>query len=250
MKILSSIQEMKTWRREHGGTIGFVPTMGALHQGHGSLIEAAKKHSDKTVVSIFVNPTQFTNQDDLKNYPRTETEDIRLMLKWGVDAAFLPVAHEIYSGGYKFTITESSESKILCGAHRPGHFDGVLTVVAKLFNIVEPDHAYFGEKDFQQLKLISGMVQALNIPVDVVACPTVREADGLAMSSRNVRLTSLERELAAQLPQVLKKSAGTDVARAELSRLGFKVDYVEDFWGRRLAAVHLGKVRLIDNVEI
>lgn len=250
MKILSSIQEMKSWRREHNGTIGLVPTMGALHQGHSSLIEASKKHNDKTVVSIFVNPTQFNSQDDLKTYPRTETADIRLLQQLGVDAVFLPVVKEIYASGFDFAITENNESKILCGAHRPGHFDGVLTVVAKLFNIVEPDHAYFGEKDFQQLRLVSGMVQALNIPVDVVACPTLREADGLAISSRNVRLSPMERELAAQLPQVLKKSASAAAAQSELRRLGFEVDYVEDLWGRRLTAVHLGKVRLIDNVEI
>lgn len=250
MKILSSIQEIKTWHREHHGSVGFVPTMGALHEGHASLIEASRKHNDKTVVSIFVNPTQFDNAEDLKNYPRTETEDLRLLQKWGADVAFLPVAQEIYASGREFIVTETRESKILCGAHRPGHFDGVLTVVAKLFNIVEPDHAYFGEKDFQQLRLVSGMVQALNMPVDVIGCRTVREADGLAMSSRNVRLTPLERELAAQLPQVLKKAPDAGVARAELQRLGFKVEYVQDIWGRRLAAAHLGKVRLIDNVEI
>lgn len=250
MKVLRTIAEMRLWRRALSGTLGFVPTMGALHEGHGSLVETSKQHNGATVVSIFVNPTQFNNQDDLKNYPRTEERDLLLLQDWGVDAAFVPRASEIYAGGCNYEVGEKNHSLILCGAHRPGHFTGVLTVVAKLFNIVQPERAYFGEKDFQQLKLISAMVEALNMPLEIVACPTIREADGLAKSSRNVRLTPAERELAARLPQILKRSADPATARMELQRAGFKLDYVEDLWGRRLAAVHLGNVRLIDNVEI
>lgn len=231
-------------------TIGFVPTMGALHAGHRSLVEASKRENDLTVVSVFVNPTQFNNPDDLKNYPRTEAEDLRLLEEWGVDIAFLPAAEEIYADAYRFEVTEKEESKILCGAHRPGHFNGVLTVVLKLFNIVQPTRAYFGEKDYQQLRLITEMAKALYLPIEIVPCPTVREADGLVMSSRNVRLTPEERERAAILPKILRTVETAAAARTELELAGFVVDYVEDRWNRRLAAAHLGKVRLIDNVAL
>jgi pantoate--beta-alanine ligase len=233
-----------------GASIGFVPTMGALHAGHRSLVEASKRENDKTVVSLFVNPVQFNNPDDFKNYPRTEAEDLCLLEEWGVDFVFIPRAEDMYADGYKFQVTETEDSKVLCGAHRPGHFDGVLTVVLKLFNMVRPTRAYFGEKDFQQLRLIAGMVEALHVPVAIVPCPTVREADGLAMSSRNVRLSPAEREQAAVLPKVLRSAVNAAAAAAELAALGFKIDYVEDRWNRRLAAVHLGNVRLIDNVEL
>jgi len=249
MRVLRSLAELRAWRASVLN-VGFVPTMGALHEGHGSLAAASRARDANTLVSIFVNPTQFNNPEDLKNYPRTEAADLKLCESWRVDAVFLPRYEDLYADDYRFEVSEKLESKILCGAHRPGHFNGVLTVVLKLFNLVEPDRAYFGEKDFQQLRLIQGMVSALHVPVEIVPCKTVREADGLAMSSRNVHLTPAERELAAALPKVLRTSLTAADAAAELSSLGFVVEYVEEHWGRRLAAAHLGKVRLIDNVEL
>lgn len=250
MKVFRDAASMRAWRLSLKGTVGFVPTMGALHAGHGSLVEAAKGREDFCVVSIFVNPTQFNDPNDLKNYPRPEADDLRALETWGADAVFLPSPREIYADQYRFKVTESEDSRVLCGAHRPGHFDGVLTIVLKLLNLVAPDRAYFGEKDFQQLRLITDMVKALCVPVEIVPCPTVREADGLAMSSRNVRLSARERELAIHLPKVLMTAPDVMSAWDELSRLGFKVDYVEERWGRRLAAAHLGSVRLIDNVDL
>lgn len=249
MRILRTVAELRAWRASVAD-LGFVPTMGALHEGHHSLVAASKAVDGNTLVSIFVNPTQFNNPEDLEKYPRTEAEDLRLCEAWGVDAVFLPHSDELYGDDYRYQVCEKLESKILCGAHRPGHFDGVLTVVLKLFNIAWPDRAYFGEKDFQQLRLISDMVRALMLPVEIVPCPTVREPDGLAMSSRNVRLEPRERELAATLPKVLRASASAAEAAAELKRLGFQVDYVEDHWGRRFGAVTVGRVRLIDNVRL
>lgn len=236
--------------RDAAASVGFVPTMGALHEGHRSLVEKSKRENDLTIVSIFVNPTQFNNPDDLKHYPRQEQQDLRMLEQWGADEVFLPRSEDMYADGYKYQVIENDESKILCGAHRPGHFNGVLTVVLKLFNIVRPTRAYFGEKDYQQLRLIQGMVSALHVPVQIIPCPTVREADGLAMSSRNMRLTPAEREQAAVLPKVLRNAPSAQAAFAELNSLGFKVDYVEDRWERRLAAAYIGQVRLIDNVEL
>lgn len=249
MKVFRDIHSYHSSFKTTNST-GFVPTMGALHAGHGSLIAASMRQNDFTVASVFVNPRQFNNPDDFKSYPRNEAADLQQLEEWGVDVAFVPEAKEIYADGYRYQVTESEESKILCGAHRPGHFNGVLTVVLKLFNIVRPERAYFGEKDFQQLRLIQGMVDALHVPITIVPCPTIRETDGLAMSSRNAHLTPQERERAADLPKVLRHAASAEAARAELTRLGFEVDYVEDRWERRLAAATLGKVRLIDNVEL
>lgn len=251
MKTFRKITDFREWRRSvHAGSVGFVPTMGALHDGHGSLVATARRDNAHVAVSLFVNPTQFNDPNDLKNYPRPEDEDLRKLESWGVDAVLIPEGQEMYRDHYRFEVSECDTSRILCGAHRPGHFQGVLTVVMKLFWIVRPDRAYFGEKDYQQLRLISEMADAFHMAVEVVPCPTVREADGLAMSSRNVRLTSDQREFAARLPGVLRQAANADAAAADLKRLGFNVEYVADLWGRRLAAVHVGKVRLIDNVEL
>lgn len=249
MKILKSVDEVREWRR--GQTeVGFVPTMGALHAGHGSLVDEAKQRGDTVIASIFVNPTQFNDPKDLAAYPRVEDEDLQLLAGWGADAVFIPDGKELYADGYQFEVREKATSKELCGRFRPGHFEGVLTVVMKLFQIVQPDRAYFGEKDFQQLKLIEDMTKAFLMPIEIVPCKTVREADGLAMSSRNRRLTPEARETAGQLNKILRSSASAKEAREELSRLGFKIEYVEDFWNRRLAAAHLDGTRLIDNVEL
>lgn len=247
---VESAEHLTEVRRNVTGTVGFVPTMGALHEGHYALVERARKDCDVVFVSIFVNPTQFNDPKDLEKYPRPLDEDLAGLKAVGVDYVFLPKPIDIYADNYRFEVREKEFSKVLCGAHRAGHFEGVLTVVMKLFNLVNPDKAYFGEKDFQQLKLIEDMVRTFFMNVEVVPCPTFREPDGLAMSSRNLRLTPQQREIAPSLYRALKNAATPADARRELENVGFSVDYIEEQWGRRLGAASLGDVRLIDNVEI
>jgi pantoate--beta-alanine ligase len=231
-----------------GQSLGFVPTMGALHSGHLSLMQQSLKENDLTMVSIFVNPTQFNDPKDLLKYPRTPEKDLEMIQSMGVPFLLMPEQHELYAEGYRYQVSENVESRVLCGAHRPGHFDGVLTVVLKLLNLTQATRAYFGEKDFQQLTLIRGMVDAFFIPTQIIGCPTLRESDGLAMSSRNVRLNEDQRRLAPEFFKALKESSTPDEARVRLEGHGFEVDYVEDRYQRRLSAVRLGEVRLIDNV--
>ncbi len=231
-----------------GKTLGFVPTMGALHDGHLSLMQRSQQENDFTAVSIFVNPTQFNDPSDLTHYPRTPREDLALIESMGVSFLISPEITDLYADQYRYQVSEKVESQVLCGAHRPGHFDGVLTVVLKLLNLTQATRAYFGEKDFQQLRLIQGMAEAFFIPTQIIPCPTLREADGLAMSSRNRRLTPEHRQKAALFPKVLKNSASPQEAIDELKNQGFEVDYIEERFGRRLGAVRLGAVRLIDNV--
>lgn len=251
MKIFTSIAEWQTWRDAmHVRSIGFVPTMGALHQGHLSLVEASRNDNAVTVVSVFINPKQFDDKVDFEAYPDDHAQDLAQLEKAGVDAVLLPDEQQIYIDDYRFKVTESDFSQRLCGAHRPGHFDGVLTVVMRLLNLVRPDNAYFGEKDYQQLQLIRDMVAAFFMPVNIIACATVREADGLAMSSRNQHLDASRRAQAAALYATLKQSRTAVEARQVLTGWGFDVDYVEDIADRRLAAARLGSTRLIDNVEI
>lgn len=246
---LQSPLEMKQWRKQNAEkSIGFVPTMGALHEGHLSLIAKSKMECDLTVVSIFVNPLQFNNSQDLKDYPRPMEKDLSLIPE--VDLVWTPQEPDLYPNGRDILISESNFSKQLCGAHRPGHFDGVLTVVMKLFQVVHPSKAYFGEKDFQQLTLIQKMVDYFFLDTKVVPCPTLREPSGLAMSSRNLLLNQAEREKAPALFKTLTTANSPGNAHKRLSDLGFKVEYVEDIGARRFAAAWLGKVRLIDNVEI
>lgn len=235
--------------RGEGRSLGFVPTMGALHAGHLSLVERARRDNDKVAVSIFVNPTQYDDPADLERYPRPFAADLAACERAGVDLVLAPDFEELYPDGYRFRVTESPFSGELEGALRSGHFDGVLTVVLKLLNIVRADRAYFGEKDWQQLRLVSEMAAAFFLDTEIVACPTVREADGLAMSSRNALLTREERVRAATFHRVLSGGGSPDEMRQELETAGFGVDYVERREGRVLAAVRLGKVRLIDNVE-
>lgn len=250
------ITELGEWRllrqrlRAAGQTIGFVPTMGALHAGHFSLVETACAQNQITTVSIFVNPTQFNDRSDYAKYPRMLEQDVELLAQRGVDFVLAPAYEALYPDGYRYKVSESEESKLLCGQDRPGHFDGVLTVVMKLLNLVAPQRAYFGEKDFQQLQLIRGMVEAFFLDVEIVACPTIREADGLALSSRNLRLNETERRLAASFPQILRQAATEAEARAQLASAGFRVIYVERYKERRCGAVQLGEVRLIDNLPL
>ena len=237
----------RAWSRD-GLTIGFVPTMGALHAGHLSLIERAAAENDRVVLSIYVNPTQYDDPDDLANYPRTLERDLEQAARAGAHAAYLPNDADVYPDDYRFRVTERAFSRELEGAHRAGHFDGVLTVVLKLFNIVRPDRAYFGEKDWQQLQLVRDMAAALFLDVEIVPCAVVREPDGLAMSSRNVRLSPDERRLAPSFHRLLASGRSADEIRQALEAAGFGVDYVDRRDGRLLGAVRLGDVRLIDNV--
>jgi pantoate--beta-alanine ligase len=261
------------WRAA-GLRIGFVPTMGALHEGHLSLVRHGKERADRVVASVFVNPTQFAPTEDLDRYPRQEAKDAELLASAGCDILFAPSPGEIYPEGFATVVTVSGVSDDLEGRFRPQMFGGVALVVAKLFNMVQADVALFGEKDFQQLLVIRRMARDLDIPTDVVGCPTVREADGLAMSSRNAYLTATERTTAGSLNRILEHAAararsGESVeavesdAHAALLAAGFeRVDYVairsaENLGpfkaadaARILAAAWLGQTRLIDNLPV
>jgi pantoate--beta-alanine ligase len=265
---------VRTWRQA-GESVSVVPTMGALHEGHLSLVRAAKKQSDRVIVTLFVNPKQFDDAGDLSGYPRTEEDDAAKLTALGADLLYAPGPGEIYPEGFATTVSVSGISEGLCGGARAGHFDGVATVVAKLFNQTAADLAFFGEKDFQQLHVVKRMARDLDIPIAIVPCPTVREPDGLAMSSRNVQLSEEGRARAPALAKTLfaaaaRIEAGEPVAVvlhesvAALAEAGFdKVDYMElraeaglrpmarlDAPARLLAAAHLGEMRLIDNVPV
>jgi pantoate--beta-alanine ligase len=214
-EIIETIAGVRAWiatRRRSGRTIAFVPTMGALHQGHARLIDEARKAADAVVVSIFVNPLQFDRKDDLERYPRTLASDVRICNELSVDVVFAPSADEMYPEPPVCTVEVRRISDTLCGRFRPGHFAGVATVVTKLFQIVQPDSAYFGEKDAQQLAIIRRLVADLDMPVQIVGVATVREADGLALSSRNARLSPEERQRAPVLYQALR-AAGQAIAQ-------------------------------------
>ena len=252
MKICTHLAEWRALRGSPewaGLSVGFVPTMGALHAGHEALLARARAENERVVLSVFVNPTQFNDPADLARYPRTWDADVALAHPY-VDAVLAPPAEAFYPDGYRYRVTENSLGTQLEGAHRPGHFDGVLTVVLKLLNVVQPHRAFFGEKDWQQLELVRGMVAALLLPVDIVPCPTTRAADGLALSSRNRRLSPQARTLAAAFPRALRTAPTAAVALTTLRAQGFAVDYVEDRDGVRLGAVHVEGVRLIDNVRL
>jgi pantoate--beta-alanine ligase len=233
-----------------GSTVGLVPTMGAFHEGHLSLFRAAREECDAVVVSIFVNPAQFDSADDLERYPRDEERDARLAAETGVDFLFCPSLAELYPPGFQTWIDVEELSRPLEGEFRPGHFRGVATVCCKLFNVVRPQRAYFGQKDAQQAAVVRRMVLDLNLDIEIRVLPTVRDADGLALSSRNALLSPAEREAALALPRAL---ATRDPERARALLNGLEVDYLEiaDFQPRVLAAaVRVGKSRLIDNVPL
>jgi pantoate--beta-alanine ligase len=251
MRVSESISEWRLRRREHEGrSIGFVPTMGALHHGHGSLVERCRKENEIVVVSIFVNPTQFNDPSDLDRYPRTMENDLRYLEMLGVDEVFFPTQSEMYPHGYRFRVEPDADTHIMEGAFRPGFLSGVMTVVLKLLNLVQADRAYFGEKDYQQLRTVRDMVEDFFVPTQIVACATVREESGLAASSRNALLPREAKQKAPVLYRALTESSDCEEARALLEREGFRVDYVEDHWKRRFAAAFLGGVRLIDNVAL
>lgn len=262
--------------RTQGKRIAFVPTMGALHAGHLALVKEGRKHAGAVVVSIFVNPTQFGPNEDFAVYPRTENQDIAALRKAGVDIAWLPGIMDLYPSGTATDIRAPGHMDVLCGASRPGHFDGVATVVKRLFEAVKPDVALFGEKDYQQLAMIRLLVKEYRIPIDIIGVPTVREADGLAMSSRNVYLSVEERRKAPLLHQTLiaikhgiedgerDPASMLALARKELEQEGFGIEYLELrdavtleevtppllHPARLFIAARLGKTRLIDNMAV
>ena len=278
MKTVSSIQELKAYlaaERQDNKQVGFVPTMGALHAGHLSLVKRCREENDVCVVSVFVNPTQFNDKHDLETYPRTLDKDCALLETAGCDYVFAPSVEEMYPEPDTRTFDFGTVSAVMEGARRPGHFNGVAQIVSKLFYAVEPNRAYFGEKDFQQIAVIRAMVKQLQIPVEIVACPIVREADGLALSSRNVRLTPEQRQKAPLIARTLKESvtfaAGKSVQEVidyVVNRINaepdMRVEYFEIVDGNTMEAigqwadttypvgcitVYCGEVRLIDNIK-
>ncbi len=271
---LAELHAMWSPWRVRGQSIGVVPTMGALHDGHLSLVRAAKTQCDRVIVTIFVNPKQFNAPSDYENYPRTEEEDAQKLSKYGVDAIWVPDGATMYPPAFSTTISVTGLTDVLCGAHRPGHFDGAATVVAKLFGQSGATHAFFGEKDFQQLQVVRRLAEDLNLWVDVIGCPTIREEDGLAMSSRNLLLSDRARVKAPALHLALERIAaelrmGTpftelkETAIAEITRAGFtEVEYLDlranddlrpldtaTVPSRLLVAAWLAGVRLIDNID-
>lgn len=275
MHIINSISELRTWRKS-SGTVAFVPTMGNLHEGHLALVEGAKKYAGQVVVSIFVNRLQFGQGEDFAVYPRTFEADAAKLESAGVAVLFAPDEKELYPNiKQDYEVEPPNIQNELCGAFRPGHFRGVATVVSKLFNIVQPDFACFGKKDYQQLHVISAMVADLNFPVEIIPVDTGRATDGLALSSRNGYLTETERQEAPRLYKVLKEIkeailAGRcdyavleDAAVTELKAHGWSVDYIEVRDAKTLQVTHagdkhvvllgaarLGKPRLIDNIDV
>ena len=276
--ILRHLDELRalrrTWTRA-GETLGLVPTMGALHSGHLSLVEAAKSACDRVIVTIFVNPKQFNNPEDLARYPRTEQEDAEKLAPYGVDAIYVPDPDQIYPSGFATTVSLAGVTDVMDGPNRPGHFDGVATVVAKLFLQSGADAAFFGEKDYQQLMVVKRMARDLDIPINVVGCPTVRDASGLALSSRNARLSRSALKVAGQLNPLMEAAANrlragepwgplqTEISAA-LTGLGFSaVEYIDlrrsddlsaleglSAPARMFVAAWLDGVRLIDNIPV
>ena len=230
--------------------IALVPTMGNLHAGHASLLDRARKENQIVVLSIFVR-TQFNETQDYKSYPRTLAADLMMAEQLGVDYVFIPDKEAMYPDGFSFKITESTISQYQEGKYRPGHFAGMLTIVLKLLLLVQPQHAYFGEKDYQQLQLIRGLCQAFFLNINIVACPILREDTGLPLSSRNNLLTPAEKELAHHFAKIFQQlQLSCEEVIQELTQAGIVVDYIEDLNQRRFAAVRTGRVRLIDNREI
>jgi pantoate--beta-alanine ligase len=279
MKVVKTVEEIRqllSAEKRQGKTVGFVPTMGALHRGHLSLVQRCKKECGTAVVSIFVNPTQFNDKGDLARYPRTLAADVQLLQTAGCDVAFAPSEAEVYPEPDTRVFDFGPLDKVMEGAHRPGHFNGVAQVVSRLFDVVQPSYAYFGEKDFQQLAVVSEMVRRLELPVEIVRCPIVREADGLALSSRNALLTPEQRAAAPLIAKTLfaavdmvcsvdlaalKKFVADAINASEQLTLEYfevvcahtlqPVASLDDDCAKQACiAVHAGKVRLIDNVRL
>jgi len=248
-QVIQSVSAWQALRPTLGEDLGFVPTMGNLHEGHLSLMEHSCKETAISVLSIFVNPTQFNNANDYVHYPRTLDHDLDLAKKAGVAYVFAPLYQELYPDDYAYQVSEVEASEVLEGAVRPGHFTGVLTVVLKLLLLVRAKRAYFGEKDYQQVQLLRGMTQAFFMNTEIITCPTIRNEFGLAHSSRNKRLTVAQYQQARHFPALFHSTLSCEEIKNQLQDKGFAVDYVEEYDGRRFAAVRLGDVRLIDNIE-
>lgn len=277
-EIIRTLVELRSkvagWKAA-GESVAVVPTMGALHQGHLSLVRAAKEACDRVIVTIFINPKQFNNPDDYKNYPRTEEEDARKLIALKADVVYVPDGEQMYPNGFATTVSVEGITQGLCGAHRAGHFDGVATIVTKLFTQTQADKAFFGEKDYQQLQVVTRLTLDLDLPIEVIGCPTIREEDGLAMSSRNLLLSDRARTWAPELHRAMEEMsegllAGGDLetlraaAVSRVERAGFtQVEYLDlrsadqlelmttpDRPARLLAAAWLAGVRLIDNIAV
>jgi pantoate--beta-alanine ligase len=277
-EIIRTLVELRSkvagWKAA-GESVAVVPTMGALHQGHLSLVRAAKEACDRVIVTIFINPKQFNNPDDYKNYPRTEEEDARKLIALKADIVYVPDGDQMYPNGFATTVSVEGITQGLCGAHRAGHFDGVATIVTKLFTQTQADKAFFGEKDYQQLQVVTRLARDLDLPIEVIGCPTIREEDGLAMSSRNLLLSDRARTWAPELHRAMEEMsegllAGGDLetlraaAVSRVERAGFtQVEYLDlrsadqlelmttpDRPARLLAAAWLAGVRLIDNIAV
>lgn len=270
----NELSEQLETLRNKGLKLGFVPTMGALHKGHISLIETSRQQADVTICSVFVNPTQFNDKGDLERYPRTPEQDTAMLREAGCDILFLPSVAEIYDGSPDEQIDLGYLNHILEAAHRPGHFDGVAQVVSRFFKIVKPDLAFFGSKDYQQVMVVKRLAEVLHLPVHIIACPIIRESDGLAMSSRNTLLSAEERQAAAQVPQLLnqakalQKQNNPDTVRRNITEMASaipnsRLDYFEiadaltlkplQSWQEAekavaLVAIYIGRTRLIDNL--
>lgn len=278
MEIIRTVAELKqqvTRKRHDGCTVGLVPTMGALHAGHISLIDRARNENDIVVVSVFVNPTQFNNPEDLRTYPRTEEADCEKMANAGVDYAFIPSVEEVYPEPDTRVFDLGPVAEVMEGPMRPGHFNGVAQIVSKLFAIVEPDRAYFGEKDFQQIAVIRRMVELEGFNTEIIDCPIKREEDGLAMSSRNVRLSPEQRAIAPNIARILKSSIEYSLTHSVAETKQYVIDNINSCpqmeveyyeivdsltmqpisdWNDALIAVgcvtvYCGEVRLIDNIK-
>lgn len=252
MKIFDNLPDWQAFRRTitAQSNIGFVPTMGNLHAGHQRLLERAKHENDICILSIVVNPTQFNDKEDYQRYPRTPEQDRQIAEQAGVDVLLQPTPSALYPDNYHYRLSENQISLAMEGRTRPGHFDGMLTIVLKLLQLLRPNRAYFGEKDYQQLQLVQGLVEAFFLDVKIVACPTVRDDNGLALSSRNNLLTPSQYALAPNFAKLLQSQQTCAAIAEQLTQLGFQVEYIEEHQGRRYGAVTLGKVRLIDNVTI
>ena len=250
MLIWTTVPEWTSRRKTLAGSIGFVPTMGALHCGHASLMEKCRAENKIAVASIFVNPSQFDDPTDLERYPRTLDRDLALLEGLGIDEVLAPPASELYPQGRRFRIEEDALTRSMEGFCRPGFFQGVMLIVLKLLNLVRAGRAYFGEKDYQQLRVVRDLAREFFTGTEIIACPTVREPSGLAASSRNGLLAPAAREKAAALFRVLSSAPSPETAFALLEAQGFIVDYIEEHWGRRFGAVRLEGVRLIDNVPL
>ena len=277
-EIIRTLVELRSkvagWKAA-GESVAVVPTMGALHQGHLSLVRAAKEACDRVIVTIFINPKQFNNPEDYKNYPRTEEEDARKLIALKADVVYVPDGEQMYPNGFATTVSVEGITQGLCGAHRAGHFDGVATIVTKLFTQTQADKAFFGEKDYQQLQVVTRLALDLDLPIEVIGCPTIREEDGLAMSSRNLLLSDRARTWAPELHRAMEEMAEGLLAGGDLEtlraatvsrveRAGFtQVEYLDlrsadrlelmttpDRPARLLAAAWLAGVRLIDNIAV